>query len=54
LKVINPNKQNEDVSDLKVNINEKMDRIHNMIEGGGSLMFNGKIIEKPEEVNFAN
>ena len=53
MKVINPSKQHvNDISHIKVNINEKLDKLVKMIQGGGSLMFNGKIIEKPEEMTF--
>lgn len=53
LKVINGENSSSDTSEIKVSINEKVSKIVNIIPGGGTLIHNGKQIEKPDEVTFA-
>jgi len=53
LKVVNPNNNFDDISNLKVNINETLDKLVKMIDGGGSLVHNGQKVETPDEITFA-
>lgn len=52
IKVISNNSEKSDISTLKVSINEKLSKLVNLIDGGGNLLFKGKIIEKPDEFTF--
>ena len=38
-KVISPGKQNEDISKIKVNINENLDKLEKLISNTGTLIF---------------
>ena len=51
MKTINSVSKHEDISFIKIGINEKLDKLVNLIPGGGTLIFNGKTIEKPDEVD---
>ena len=51
MKTINSVSKHEDVSFIKIGIHEKLDKLVKIIPGGGTLIFDGKIIEKPEEVD---
>jgi len=41
-----------DISEMKVSINENMGKLVNIFPGGGTLVSNGNLIEKPDEVTF--
>lgn len=52
MKVINASSNSQEISNIKVNINEKLVKLVNLTNGGGTLIYKGIKLEKPDGFTF--
>ena len=46
--------QKEEICKFKVNINDKVSKLSQLAGESGTLIFNGQVIEKPEDKTFVD